>query len=504
MVRLLGLIAAACITRAPLAAAQPVGPVTDGDQVSIAATVVAAGPTLAKIWPGYWPLDQAFIYHDPARGALLVSPSGARPPAFRPLSHPSTPKLLLGRAFEHAGGLADVRTPFRLDHPIGQGRTAILVQTRAGQARAAAELAFHEQFHAYQRAAFKGGRGSQFIDPAAIADRAAFSASADIERRLLAAALRSQSKRNTSRLLHQYLALRREREVTVPAEVSSVEGGFELLEGTARYVELQASTAAFGEPAAAVRQSLIEQLGTDLGARGGPYLSTWFRHRSYAVGAAICFFLERLSPGWRTAVEGGARLDQLLAEALHFEEGPANHVLARSARDTFGYAQRLQELEPAILKASQNEITTSAQFYALAPYRMTLFYRSPRVNGRSAVTLGLASTSMSQLTPSQMVVPAPEVVSASMPSATLTVRKHPFLRDSAGGAEQLVALLPGAPVITGRSILPPGDHRLPNILLKAEGYELKVDAPVTVAVTANSMTITAEITGSTPANARRP
>ena len=147
---------------------------------------------------------------------------------------------------------------------------------------------------------------------------------------------------------------------------------------------------------------------------------------------------------------------------------------------------------------SKDEITTDEQFYALAPYRVVFTYLAPKVNGRSAVTLGLSSRSMSQLTPSQMVLPAPEVVSATMPLAALTVRKHPFLRDFSGGAEQLVALLPAAPTIVGSGALAFGEHRFPNLVLRADGYELKVDAPVHVAVNGHSMTITAQLPGPAP------
>ena len=152
---------------------QAAGPgVAAVDVLRLASEIRATGRKLSRLWPGYWPRGQAFIIYMPGRGALLISEHG--PPSFRPFDAPGLPKDLRGRAWYREGELEGASQPFMIGYPLGRGRTAVLV--RAGpDAGDLATLIFHEQFHDYQRTAFRKMIGSQFVAPKAIADRVASS-----------------------------------------------------------------------------------------------------------------------------------------------------------------------------------------------------------------------------------------------------------------------------------------------------------------------------------------
>src|SRR5687768_13906102 len=136
------------------------------DVLRLAAEVHVTGRKLSRVWPGYWPRNQAFIIYTPGEGALLISDEPG-PQSFRPFAGPGLPKGLRGRAWYHEGDIGGSIPPFVLGYPLGNGRTALLVRA-APEMKDLSTLIFHEQFHDYQRTAFKGKGGSQFVAPTAI------------------------------------------------------------------------------------------------------------------------------------------------------------------------------------------------------------------------------------------------------------------------------------------------------------------------------------------------
>lgn len=460
---------------APAAAPAP-------ELLRLAAEVRKTGPKLARLWPGYWPPGQAFIIYRPGHGALLVADKAEEaPPSFVALPAPGLPKGLRGRAWFRPGDLQGVNRPFILGYPIGAGRKAVLVLAEEG-AKDVGPLIFHEQFHDHQGKAFGHRLGSQFVGPKAVQDRAGFAAAAETERLILAAALAAKTKART-RLLHQYLALRRDREKALPPELIKVERQFEKIEGTAKFIDRAAAALAPGADRT-LPALLAETLRLDLSANGEPFVEGWFRSRSYGVGAALTYFLRELDPkGWRTSVEGTVSLDERLAELTGFGSVGDPAGLAESARSRFAYERTRAGLEPKIRAAERGEIKSAEEFYALGAHRVLFEAKLATKNGTREGGMGFATgpRGMTFLAEGHLVLPDPKVVDVTLPFAALTVRGRPFMSRS-GATNFYTILLPSGPSVNGGGALAPGEHRFERLDLTAEGLKLSVERPVTVVV----------------------
>jgi hypothetical protein len=472
--------AAAAAQQAP--PARPAA-VTRADLVSTAAKIARHSRQLSQIWPGYWPQEQAFIINVAGMGALLVSP-GAKPPGFEPMADAELPPEIKGRAFFHPGTLAGAERPFVIGYPIGEGRTAMLVNATAADADRTIGTILHEQFHGFQNTAFKR-RNQQFVDPLAVKDRVAFAASAEVERAILAAALSAASDAERRALLLQYFALRRERERTVPPEVVKVEQGFERMEGTAKYVDRVAMAAMSGGGEAGLKRLLQEELRRQLGAQTGAYATVWFRLRGYSTGAALTYLVSQYDGGdWRSKIGAGAKLDELLESLVGKPSEAEAARLAEQARTRFGYAAKRLELEPSIRDAEKKEIKSVAEFLALDVYHV-VFDASAAGAGAKP---GFGARDMTQLGPGTTALRSAMTFAVPGATFTLTAKDRPVLIEG----RRFTVLLPAAPKLGGGGTLPLGEHRLETLRLTADGYELKVDAPAVITVEPNRMVVRLE------------
>lgn len=463
---------------------RPAGAATEVQQVeptgraallAIAADVVRAAPQLATIWPGYWPPNQAFIIYSPSEGALLISP-GERPASFQPLQPADLPDELKGRAFWHSGSLSDVRQPFMIGYPIGSGKTAILVNAADTNAERIITLLLHEQFHGYQEGRFKRLM-RQFVDPLAIKDRVAFAVAAETERRVLAKALLAQTAKERSRLLRQYLALRREREAAMPVEVVKVEQGFELWEGTAKYVD-RAGHAVIAGGLDRLTPLLVAELQKPLASKTGAFATQWFRTRGYGTGAAITYLISRLDQGnWRAKLEGGAAPDEIL-ESLVGNPGPA--ALAKQARALVDQQAVRRELEPVIRAAEKAEIKSVAEFLAGAAYQVVL---DAKAAGKGST--GFNAGTMAQLGQSTIALPKASMFNYSAPAVSMSARDLPVLIEGM----RFTVLTASAPKIVGLGEPALGEHRLSSAVIQGSGVELRIERPVVVTVTETSMAV---------------
>jgi hypothetical protein len=468
----------------PAGASAAVDPAVTLDRsalLALAVRLVDAAPRLANLWPGYWPPEQAFVIYVPGQGALLVS-TGEKPDSFHPLTDPAIPDRLKKRVSWHDGDLPDVRRPFVTGYPIGAGKTAILVDaTKLGEEHIAT-LLLHEQFHAYQKDAFKRYAFAQFVDPLAIKDRPGFAATAETERRILAKALRSEKPKARRRLLQQYFALRRERESAMPAEAVRVERGLERVEGTAHYVDLAGLALLNGRPEG-VRPLLADRLQKPIASENGAFVTQWFRSRSYATGAAITYFISLLDPGdWRFKIQGESMPDQLLESLVGLPAPGAAPALVREARASMGYGAILRELEPAIRAGEKTELKSVEEFLAGAPYRVILEAEKAGTDGSA----GFSANRMVQLGPATMALPEATTFNYSAPSITLTSRNLPVLMEP---RERYTVVAPSRPEIVGLGSTAPGEHRLGSILIRSAGLELRVDRPVVVSISETSVTV---------------
>jgi hypothetical protein len=450
----------------------------DADAVGVAVRIVAAKSALGTIWPGYWPPSQAFIINVPGAGALLIADATPDAPGWRPVSAAQLPAILRGRAYFRPDPIEGSSRPFITAFPIGGDRTAIFVNA-SQSAIETATLILHEQFHDHQKLAFRG-TAPQFVSPLAVPDRASFATLAEVERRILAAALAAKGAKRTG-LLREYFAVRRQREEQVAPEVRSVERGFERLEGTARYVDRLARIHIFGE--GDFERLLIEDLGEDLLGRAGAFTTIWFRSRSYATGAALTWLLSQEDPsGWRAAIEGGGDPASLLDQRL----GAAGNAAAALRR--YGYEDLLQQMREPIREAERSEIKTAEDFLGLGAHAITVHF-APRGAGGSAFSPSFSAREMAMLSPSVLALRVADVFTVSGKGAELVARQRPVMMDSSGGGRRVVILLDEPPAINDQPGFAPGVHRLPNLVIDQGGLQLRLDGPVEVRVDAKGTVI---------------
>lgn len=266
-----------------------------------AAEIERHGAALAEIWPGYWPPGQPFVLYLPEVGAVFGGRVGEDGPVFR------------------TGPLPDVRSAYVIDYASGTEDTILQRLTDAEDSFA---ILFHEQFHDYQRAAFRGRRPvGRFVDLSGLSDQEGFVVGIDLERQLLAAALAAPTAEARRIAARQFITARHARLAAAPAHIRAAEDSFEWLEGTARYAEVRAMAVLDPngpDPAERIRDGLAEPLVK----RGVSLMQSLFRLRAYYVGAAQALLLDLLeAPDWRRQVEQGAPLANLL-EARLDQTGP--------------------------------------------------------------------------------------------------------------------------------------------------------------------------------------
>lgn len=436
-----------------------------------ARTVLDHQAELSRLWPGYWPDGQAFILHDRAVGAVFAGAASPSGPAFRP------------------GPLDGADAGFELDYPSGAPNTVVLAVTGPDSDL---ETLFHEQFHDFQHDAFRwrGPGGAEYLDLSLIPDLAGFAAQVEVERRVLADALQARDDDSRRRLARTYLTLRRERTAALPDAIDVIEAEREWGEGTAFYVGLQASAVVHRKPADAVRDRLVAELRQNLLARPGDFVTNWFRWRAYGVGGAQAWLLDALGADWRDPVEDGERLNVVLERAV----GRADHRLADNARRRYNLPG-LRDAAAAALAAAPPAVSTRAGFMALAPRRLVLELDVP------AARLGLVGTSfqsegMAPIGEGVLALPHAAYFVATGEGARLKTAGLSVLHEApvvivngGSGLFRYTVLLDDFAGLESLTALPPGEHRLDGLELRAEGLELDVTGPVGVEVTADQIAV---------------
>ena len=177
-----------------------------------------------------------------------------------------------------------------------------------------------------------------------------------VEDEALARALESRSTTETARWAAAALAARRARVPAVAADVLGWETSLEMMEGSANY----AARVAVGEPA----QKTADRLRAPRPAEG-------IRWRFYDTGAALCFALDRLSPGWKergerepslTTVE---QLDASLrasgAEPAAIDTAVSARILARVSADIADLRKRREEVRAGLLSRPGGRIVIEVE-----------------------------------------------------------------------------------------------------------------------------------------------
>lgn len=403
------------------------------ETVEAAARGAAAADT---VWPGYRTFRRGFIVFAPGRGALLVA--DATPPApWVPMS--SDEPNLRGRLYRRGDDLPGLTGGIDTGYPVGE-RAYPAVEFHDAVNPTLTTL-YHEAFHAWQDSAFTGFVPEHLPASATAPEQVA---AIELERRILAAALRAAPGPAADSLIAAFLAARGERLASVSDSVRQVDRSLERLEGTAHLVGVMGTAAALDLDPQRVRTAVLAMLEVDLSDQGGNAAARYYRWRAYGTGSAMGLLLDQIGTRWRADVAAGAPLDSLLAVAARV---PPSAQLLVAARARFGYADLLRSAEATFVPASEDPF---ADFLALAPHRLVI-----EIVGDSAVQLGMSfepgDGGFSNPHPSVSVIPDPARASMTAPAFDLSSSGRPIMMDGrTAPTVRIVVLLPFPARIDGQ------------------------------------------------------
>jgi hypothetical protein len=313
----------------------------DGVAVASATAIMAAEGRLNALWPGSWPRGEAFAVFPFRGGTLLASTSSDTkwPDArWRPL----TEFALDGGRLFRADTVPPSGIPFVLEWAIG-GRptTAVripdpsvfwrdgkpIVPWMADSLPILVMFLMHEHFHGFQERSFRVMRGTTDVfanqepvtrDTAALRAPGIATALAQ-ERATLREALLAKTDAGRREALRRYYELRGARHALLPAAFATYEAVHERAEGIASAIGFDAVAAVY--PATGSSRDAIAAAWLDAPTDGMRQQTDdpWQAYRSwhlYATGIAKVGLLSALAPSWKTTVQNGASLDDLLLSVI--------------------------------------------------------------------------------------------------------------------------------------------------------------------------------------------
>ncbi len=213
-----------------------------------------------------------------------------------------------------------------------------------------AAVALHEAFHVFQRTQHQGWAGNEadlFTYPVSDASRLALRR---LESETLRRALAARSTTEAACWARTFIATRAERFNRLDAAFPRYERLTELNEGLANYIQLRAAG-----------RSTVEFPKNE-------FAPAAVRIRTYTVGPAIAFLLDRLSPHWQDSLEthDSNTLDALLDASLKRGAPPAKRCeLTSVERDS---ARRIAQADSSALAAGRT--TRRAAFDARTGTRL--------------------------------------------------------------------------------------------------------------------------------------
>jgi hypothetical protein len=308
-----------------------------------AATIAKAAPKVSKIWKGFWNRNQAFILLRPKERALLFS-TVVPPPEYLPVKTTRIPKNLQARIYFHREyplitGNGD--TAYQVGDIYAPALEPQLAKVPGSKEYRRLNYLYHEWFHGFQNRQFaKIPREPEtfFKKPAVNPTQISapdFIPMAELERRILSTAIDISSRKEAGEILRQYLAVRWTRNHHLP-DVVAMERKMERTERSALLVGSEAAAIAVGADRKEIELSIKKYLNDPLNSY--PALpetdAQLMRWRLYGTGGAIGFLLDRLKvKNWREKLQkGSAHLDEMLIEAVGFEEQDAPSLKEKAFR----------------------------------------------------------------------------------------------------------------------------------------------------------------------------
>ncbi len=323
----------------------------------------------AGVWSGYSLARQPFMVYVPERWALVFN-AGSEAEGFT--VPPDGWRLSGHDALYHEGKYDDLAGQLAFNVPVGDTATVALgfpegmsdkIENAAGEAFA---YVVHEAFHQYQYSAF-GETPWEREERYPIADTEN-AARAWLEMRVLEDAVDAMESGDDdvcSALTSEFVALRTRRWAYASPFVERYEQGKELLEGTAKYVELRCVNLMEGLdyvsaidgrpdplanafPPASTAHLIADELEQ---RRGETALEPQDipRNRIYAVAGAEALLLDHFEVDWKPRAESESAefvYADLLRERLGLDEAPLAEI-ADAAETSYGYAEALASAKRA-------------------------------------------------------------------------------------------------------------------------------------------------------------
>lgn len=434
--------------------------------------VLSAQPAIGRVWPGFWPDDQAFLVYEPEGDALLYSP--VDPPAgYAPYqaAPPDAGNAWQERLYWHEGVPDGLYGIFDTAYRVGETTaTAVVLQPTLV---ATLRTLFHETFHAYQGRHFEGESGGfGYIAPKTIT--APIMAKAEVERSILKEALQARDRANLRELIREYLAVRASRTGEMPEKARDIERSVERSEGSAQLVGIQAAAAALADEPDAVSVEIEKWLTIPVSDLGGGLAEQMFRWRLYGTGAAIGLLLDRLGfEDWRERLERGASFEALLAEAVDFDAAARSGTIVERALHRFDYISLLRQ-------ARSRDVADPRPSFD-APARVVVTFAGPPGSIRSSFS-GTFSALQEQL-----VMIEADLYTAEGADFELVARDVDVLLDNRNELQLsfAVAVLPVLDSLSGDD----STASLQRLNIESGTLRIKADRPVEVTATPASLLI---------------
>lgn len=249
---------------------------------------------LDNLWPGFEPLEVAVALYDGQKTYLARHPNP--PDAFSPLPGYKGIFCCEGRFPKVVANSTTV---------INDHRTATLLLNLNPDpcVESLAAIVVHESFHVHQWQNHEDWLADESVTFTYPIEDVSGLVLRRLEAQSLHKGVSSEDDLQAKAWVKGALALRKKRFARLTEAQRAYDRGFELLEGTAHYVENQSL------------QKASHQLAEEIEASD-------VRSRNYATGEALCVLLDRFVPGWKKRLEEGGRqdLDKLLEEALNDTE----------------------------------------------------------------------------------------------------------------------------------------------------------------------------------------
>ena len=384
------------------------------DLLSFGQQIQQKGTDFSAIWPGFWPVEQAFIVVNESQQTLVYTPANA------PLVDDHAGEALANNFYYYPTllpGLDDFKYEIDFALPDDQLATAINI-TDGGKIEDISTL-IHEAFHGYQRRNFSAQDEVNFLPPEAlesIETRALLALQYELARRVLTTP--------EPEIIRDWLQLRRIIADKVPA-VAAYLAYMEQIEGTAQWVGMtatQQTQEAFVESFDKLFTSFTSNMNRPLDVRTS----------AYVTGATLLSVIEAQSSNrdWQQQIEQGVTPLELAHELFAIEA--ANEQLP-TLLEQYDYPSFV-----AAIEADATGIASVADVEQTHPYLLDIHVKvSPEEVAKTGLPMkfNAGNAGFHELEKSLLLLPDPHSFQITSEQSLVDIRTLPVRIDMRALAE---------------------------------------------------------------------